>query len=215
MNLKRDDGFAVLAFSLFVAAAMAGLFVFVSGKSDRLIERYYITQGQSYAMDLSPKLAVKLRWAYDLAKTPGLCASYGGTTRNIGAVPLCFDATNKICVPHPKDASPVCVSDGDSTLIAKFLSPANRFRPSAFAHQFADWLLPSAQAAPWSPPNPPAGEISNSVALAPVCLGGGDCGAQCSVNADCLTFKFCPLTGLTGSSCKPNQFVWQTIAFLK
>ncbi|RYZ76209.1 MAG: hypothetical protein EOP05_05675 [Proteobacteria bacterium] len=203
-----------MPFALLMAVIMAMIFMFASQKSESLIHRYSVTQASGFALDLGAKLAQRARWSYDIAladagpKLPGLCASYGGVNTPVGAFSMCLIA-RKICVNHPRASSVQrCISPDDGTLLAR-----QNFDPSKktlFATLFSRVWLENANAALFSPAAP-AGVTSNALTAPPVACVGGACAVTCSVNAHCITYRFCPLT----TDCQPDELVWQTIGFLK
>lgn len=226
MRLRNQQGFALLPFSLVMAAVLASIFFYASNKSDRLIARYRSAQAQTDAVDIAAKLAQRIRWAYDIAEAdkmpsnPRLCTlTYHGSVVNVGTYQLCVIG-GRICVEHPRRSSvSVCVVP-NSTLTAKLSAPSNAQPISTsdsskrslvtFA-QLSEVLISQALAAPGSPPEPNAAEVSvNLGVLAPTQCHGG-CAVTCSANASCLTIRFCPLTG----ACQPNEEVWQTIGLIR
>lgn len=219
-RLKSQAGFALMPFSLIMGVLMAMIFLYASQKSEDLIKRYSVTQANSYALDLGAKIAQRARWSYDIAKAdagptaPNLCVgTYGGVLTPVGAFQMCL-IDGKICVQHPRSSSKkVCVSPADGTLLAKELDPLKNSRtPSrnAIAAFSRIWIETANAASIFSPAPPSAAETSNSLGAAPTCLGG-PCAVTCALNADCVSFKFCPLL----SDCNSDEFMWQTVGFLK
>ena len=225
----RERGAILLPLSIFISIVIASLFVLASHQLDNLYRRYWISEATRTTQDIASALAERLRWAYDTAAAsvtnPSLCDPMAGWyATSISSMPpikLCLSG-GQVCVPHPKDAHPICVGPSYGTLTAKV---SNRTRPVTIVadrasarsqNAIATWFrltLPRARAASFSPPAPPAIETSNDLnPLNPATCIAGDCGgAQCGINADCVSFQFCPLT----SSCNPDELVWQTVAFLK
>jgi hypothetical protein len=228
IRLRRDDGF-ILPFCLAMAAVMAIIFMYASSQSERLIQKVARSQAVFYGNQLSVKFAQRLKWSYDAARADdlnpslGLCASVPGATRvtiGSGAIPLCL-VNNQLCVQHPQISSqPVCIYAGGATPTTIFAAhsphPSTNSRYSNWA-AVTSTLIPTASAQNlFVPAEPPAGSTSILLTVDPLVCAGGDCRAKCGAapagNADCLTFKFCPLVG---SCSDPSQFVWQTVAFLR
>ncbi|MES2965333.1 MAG: hypothetical protein V4760_15720, partial [Bdellovibrionota bacterium] len=211
-TLENQRGAFVLPFALVMSVVIAGVFMFATQKIENLIRRYYVVQGVSYAQDLSAKLAVKLRWSYDvgaaIAANPAnapMCA--GGSLDAVGTSSFCL-VGGAACVQHPKSGNQVCVSPSGGTLVA--WRPTRHDAKEFAWSEIARLLLPRARAVSPVPLEPPVAETSNDITGAPVCIGG-NCGAICNgTEADCFSFTFCPLT----KACGPDEMVWQTVGFL-
>jgi hypothetical protein len=201
---------------MIMAAIMAIMFVYASSKTKALTDKVGRSQGIFYGNQLSVKFAQRLRWSYDVARADALntalnlCSSYpGGGIVTVGSISLCL-INSQVCVSHPQNLlQPVCISNSDATIIA-YHRPELRFSNWAALTRVT---VDSANAQNlYEPTEPPAGATTNDLTVRTNACIGGDCRAQCGANADCLTFKFCPLVG---GACETNQMVWQTVAFIK
>lgn len=219
MNFRNQDGFAILPFSIIMAAIMAGIFIYASNKSKSLTDRYSSSQSVGFANEIATKLAQRIRWAYDVsradARTPSLnlCDSYTGANTPIPVrnFQLCL-VGGQICVKHPQlPTQDVCITPNGAnpTLLSK--APENA--PMGAWAQMTDLVIPTAVAQNiYAPADLPASATSNSLTVNNGACIGSECRAICSTNSDCVTFRFCPLIGGCASD---NQFVWQTIALIR
>ena len=232
-HLRNDGGFAILQFSVIMAAIMATIFMFASSNSKSLVDKVGRSQGVAYGNELSVKFAQRLRWAYDAARADalnpslGLCSKYGGTTVTLsGGIRLCMtNMAEGICVKHPQAPSQkVCITPNgsDPSLIATRLTdprPLELFEPApkrttSIALVAQALLTQSYAQSIYSPPVPSSVATSNSLTVSATNCLGGNCRAICGgagKNADCVTYRFCPLVG----TCSANQLVWQTVAFIR
>ncbi len=210
--MRNEKGGVVLILAVLLAGILIAFFYNASSRMTTTAHQARKSQGMIYAHQISANLAQKIRRSYDLAKAVAadptnapLCQGAGGGIVTVGTIQLCL-FSNRICTFHPAKASlPICVVPGTS-LLARTSQP-----------KFKEFVLisllrgESAFAGLFSPPAPTAGEATNILSIAPVCIGG-DCKVECSINADCLNFKFCPLAH---GNCSPNEIVNQTIGFPK
>lgn len=210
--MKNQNGSVVLVLAIVLAIISILIAYNSSSRTAKVAERARKTQGMNYAHQISASIARQLRRSYDLAraetKVPPiapLCSTSGGTIINVGAIPLCFFGSSEICTVHPARSSlRICVAPG-STLVDR--------RNSLQRHRLIAYLLRGQLAfgSVYSPAPPLATDAANLLNQDAICLNG-TCRLQCNGNADCLTFKFCPM--ITGN-CSPDEFVTQTIGFPK
>jgi hypothetical protein len=206
MRIRGEAGFSLLSFAIILSVVLVALMYFTVGRSAETAKRMGQNMMLSYASDISIKLAQKIRYAYDVAKVtestqPALCSSMGGAILPLSSsVHLCVVGT-QICVDHPRGTGSVCVNSTSGTLVAK-----HQLHPLS-------WLIPEALAqASDAPAEPLVTDTSNILTMPPSsCAGGDNCRAQCGIDADCVSYRFCPLIG----TCTADQMVWQTIALLK
>lgn len=213
---RNEKGFVFIGFALLIAAVMMVVFNLALDKSTQVTKRFGDEQALLYTQTLSVRFGEQIRYAYDIAKlvaadpinNASLCpAAKGAAIINLASGPKLCLVKRKICVPHPHDNQPVCISTSDGSLLAKARDlPGERTQKSIAL----SWLLPQAKAQVDRPANPSPSDTSNSLSGAPVCLDG-PCATTCGVNADCVSFKFCPRSG----TCDAKQFVWQTVALIK
>lgn len=226
--IKNERGFAILPFSVIMAAIMATIFMYSSNKSKSFTDQLSSAQGVAYANELSGKFAQRIRWAYDAAKADtmnpalNLCSSFGGANMNIGssAIRLCL-VNNRICVKHPQLTTvDVCITPTGSS--PSILVKATDLNPDFDSHPSSAWasalnvLIEKSYAQNiYTPADLPASATSISFTVSSTTCLGGNCNAVCGSgagsNADCVSFRYCPLV----NACTANQMVWQTIALIR
>lgn len=219
---------SVIITSALIMAVLAGVVYFYSNvQMLNVTKQYRKTKSMAYAHQIAGSFAQSLRRAYDvaqvIAKDPtntdkqALCTGFGLGLHTIGGVSLCLK-NRGVCMPHPGNAQrQLCISLDDNSLYAK-----QNQTPSHDVPQFASlmqWLLSpqKAFAQPYRPPVPPSLETNNDLPDQPRCLGGA-CSVICQpnpgANADCVTFRFCPIMSQVGE-CEPDEVVTQTVGFLR
>lgn len=231
MRLKNQNGSMILGVAL-AMAVIAGLVYFYSNvQLVKVTAEYRRTQSMAYAHQIAGSLAQNLRLAYDRAKlntaNPLECTGPGEGIVNVpgSAVNLCL-TDRQTCTAHPGNPNrqQVCVGFVNNTIFAKTNSndePRRHLSPPDGKTLLAAWVslaAPKAMAQGFAPVPPPIGTTANNLLAAPTCVGGTCnviCGTGVGTNADCLTFKFCPLLGSTCDPAKPDDWVFQTVAFLR
>lgn len=175
------------------------------------------TRMRSYANEISNRMARKLRWGYDTARVPGACTTVpdaaihniprsGGPSASTLPLPICL-IHSQACVDHPADFNTqICVSQDAATLLAQ-----NGNSRSNWVSLILEQAVAQIGQSPFSPDPPPTTETNNDLALNPTCLGAS-CEVRCGMDADCMTFTFCPLTTPT---CLPEELITQTVGFIR
>jgi hypothetical protein len=238
-QLANRKGSMILSAAIFMAV-LAGLIYFYSNvQLLKVTSQYRRTQSMAYAHQISAALAQNLRWSYDTAASIAAnplnapaCSNGGGAIVTVPgtAVKLCL-VGGQTCTAHPgnPNRAKVCVGIANQTLFGKRTlprEPADPLLPGRFYQSPSSRLVllvflsasALAQVQGYSPGPPPVGGTANDLpAVGPVCIGDV-CQVRCGpnpANADCLSFKFCPLLGDTCDPTKLDDWVTQTIALLK
>lgn len=213
MSMRNEKGSMILAVAIFMAVLAGVVYFYSNVQLLKVTSQYRRTQSMAFAHDIASNLAQQIRVAYDLAADPAnasLCTSHGGSIATIpgsSGIKLCLVA-GQICIAHPGNPqrAQVCVSLADQTIVAQ--RQARR--------TFLAWLTAPTQvrAQGYSPAAPLSTATSNALPAWPRCLGDA-CDVKCGINADCISFKFCPILGDSCDPTKVDDWVTQTVALLK
>ena len=212
-HLRQQAGAAVIYLAL-ALSVLAGIAILVASQYfNNLTKAHRSAQAKWYGNQMANDLAQKLRWAYDIglavvedpANGALLCPNSKNSLITVGSpgFQMCIP-NGGVCTTHPLSQRPVCVTPADGSVTASFFWGSRKFRVFAFLSQ------QEGRADIYTPPPPPIGETTNDLTVSPNCVAG-NCYVHCGVNADCVTFKFCPLVG----NCGPTDFISQTVGFVK
>jgi hypothetical protein len=213
--MRNERGQAVVGLAV-VLTILTGLFyLYASEKTSRIMKIYRSTEATRYAHEIAADLAVKLRWSYDIAQTvasspmnANMCTNAGGNIVSVGTIQLCWPAVGDICTLHPARSDlKVCLNRNSDLYVKNSENKSDLHLIALLLKSHTAW------AGPFSPPLPAPTDTNNALPAKPICLNG-DCDVVCGTNADCLTFRFCPLASAHCDDTD-NDWIWQTVGFFK